>query len=62
VEVKVNLIALVFVGLQRGEICGLTLFVARGVGGAGDGAGHTDADFSPFSSATGTMLISAKCG
>lgn len=44
-EVKVNLVALVLVGLKRGEVCGLTLIIARGVGRAGDSTGHTDADF-----------------
>ena len=45
VEVKVDLIALVFFGLQRGKVGGFTLLAAVGVRGAGDGAIDADANF-----------------
>lgn len=59
-EVKVDLIALVFFGLQRGKVGGFTLLAAVGVRGAGDGAIDADANFFPFSSSTGTILIFCK--
>ena len=47
-EVKVDLVALVFFGLQRSEVGGFTLLAAVGVGGAGDSAIDADANFFPL--------------
>lgn len=44
-EVKVNLVALVFIGLQRGKVSGLTLIITGGVGGARNRTVNADADF-----------------
>ncbi|MMZ60229.1 hypothetical protein D1872_223070 [compost metagenome] len=47
-EIKVHLLALVLIGLQRGEICGLTFFATVGVGGAGNRAIDAHADLLAF--------------
>ena len=47
-EVKVNLRALVFVRLQRGEISGFTLVVTGGVGSAGNRTVNANPDFFAF--------------
>lgn len=47
-EVKVNLRALVFIGLQRGKVSGLTLIITGGVGGARNRTVNAYPDFFAF--------------
>jgi hypothetical protein len=47
-KIEVDLITFVFVGLQLRKVLGLALTATCGVGGAGNGAGHTHADLFPL--------------